>query len=706
MPGDYGGWKWERVKIQRDHHQALKDNGPRDWTVPLCVRCHQIKTRIETAERKGKPVDQKEIAELRKIAEGMTKREAARHRGGGKRKGPPSSPAWHTWARTGVGAAIILAALWLLQNPGAVPTVDGGMPDWGALTRILLVVALLAAAANGALLLIRWRLRRHKAALLRLGDAIARETNTNPRLIKIRVRRWRRGVPVNASCRYASVFDDSTGAPGRDKVEAKISEKIGRPLTFRWLPSRDTISWAPRDDVSPGEPAMPSDDTPLPAPPPSRESVLSRLGGGISAALGAEADVEVTRWHERNVPAAFRVTYPASARVHEDKVQDAVEDKVTALLPGTWRAEWRTAADEVVFTDTPDPLAPVVPPPALPASIDLRSLPCGRRDDGKPWTVPLATHVLIGGASGAGKGSVLWSMIRALSPGVAEGKVRLWAIDPKGGMELGRGRQAFEKFATDSNDAQALLDSAVVFMKRRSKRFADQKVRDFKPTAKDPLLVVVIDEIATLTKYGTSTKAGRDAINNALGMLLSQGRAVGVAVVGALQDPRKDVLTMRDLFPTRISLRLTEPNAVDMLLGAGARGAGARADRIPVEHAGMGYMMVDGSPVPERFRASWVSDADIDQLVALCNRAPTPEPSRRRDRKPGFTLVDLDHIDGANILIELDGHETEVEVMAPPCESAEDEDLIEIDYRLRDGRVGMVQVGADAAIWKRTSASP
>jgi len=37
---------------------------------------------------------------------------------------------------------------------------------------------------------------------------------------------------------------------------------------------------------------------------------------------------------------------------------------------------------------------------------------------------------------------------------------------------------------------------------------------------------------------------------------------VGISVAGAVQDPRKDVISMRDLFPTRILLRVTEPEHV------------------------------------------------------------------------------------------------------------------------------------------------
>ena len=43
------------------------------------------------------------------------------------------------------------------------------------------------------------------------------------------------------------------------------------------------------------------------------------------------------------------------------------------------------------------------------------------------------------GETGAGKGSVLWSMIDQLAPAVRGGMVELWALDPKGGMELAFG---------------------------------------------------------------------------------------------------------------------------------------------------------------------------------------------------------------------------------------------------------------------------
>ncbi len=69
-------------------------------------------------------------------------------------------------------------------------------------------------------------------------------------------------------------------------------------------------------------------------------------------------------------------------------------------------------------------------------------------------------------------------------------------------------------------------------------------------------------------------------------------------MVGALQDPRKDVISLRNLFSTRIALRLDESDQVDMVLGDGARDRGALADQIspdPWTGAGVGYVRLEAS---------------------------------------------------------------------------------------------------------------
>jgi S-DNA-T family DNA segregation ATPase FtsK/SpoIIIE len=103
-------------------------------------------------------------------------------------------------------------------------------------------------------------------------------------------------------------------------------------------------------------------------------------------------------------------------------------------------------------------------------------------------------------------------------------------------------------------------------------------------------------------------------------VLLTQGRAVGVHVVAALQDPRKDVLPFRNLFPTRIALRLSEESEVNLVLGDGARDRGALCDRISRTAQGTGYVVLDGDPAPMRVRFSYNADDDITSLGRTYNR--------------------------------------------------------------------------------------
>jgi S-DNA-T family DNA segregation ATPase FtsK/SpoIIIE len=261
-----------------------------------------------------------------------------------------------------------------------------------------------------------------------------------------------------------------------------------------------------------------------------------------------------------------------------------------------------------------DALARVVTMPLVEA-VDLGAVPIGRREDGRPWLVRLrGSHTLVAGATGAGKGSVLWSLIRALGSAIRDGLVRLWVLDPKGGMELGAGAPLFDRFAYDNAEAMAaVLEDAVAVMQARAARLRG-RTRLHEPSPDEPLIVVVVDELASLTAYADRDE--RRKITAALSLLLTQGRAVGVVVVAALQDPRKEVLPFRDLFPTRIALALAEAEQTDLVLGRGARTRGADCSRIPLTTPGIGWVWCDGEPEPVRVRAGWVSDDEIAATVA------------------------------------------------------------------------------------------
>src|SRR6185312_6062129 len=139
-----------------------------------------------------------------------------------------------------------------------------------------------------------------------------------------------------------------------------------------------------------------------------------------------------------------------------------------------------------------DALAVLVRALSIPASPDLKALPVGRREDGLPWLVRLhGTHVLIAGATGAGKASLLWGLVRAMFPLMQAGLVRVLAADPKL-MELAYGRVIFESYgsyAADPADIAVMLDQAVAGMQDRARQFAGRQ-RDHTPTQADPFTVV------------------------------------------------------------------------------------------------------------------------------------------------------------------------------------------------------------------------
>jgi DNA segregation ATPase FtsK/SpoIIIE, S-DNA-T family len=276
-----------------------------------------------------------------------------------------------------------------------------------------------------------------------------------------------------------------------------------------------------------------------------------------------------------------------------------------------------------------DALAAIIPALALPGDADLKALPVGRREDGSDWLVRLhGTHLLIAGATGAGKGSVIWSLIRAMLGLLQAGLVRILAADPKV-MELAYGRAIFDtcgQYAASPDAIVAMLEVAVTDMQARAAQLAG-KQRDHTPTAEFPFVVVLVDEVAFLTAYQPD-KGLRERVKAALATLTTQGRAVGYCVIAALQDPRKEVMSIRNLFPDRIAMRLDEPEQVDMVLGDGARDRGATSDLIsadPATGAGVAFVRLESDPDPVRVRAAWVSDEDIRAMAAQCAAEPVPD---------------------------------------------------------------------------------
>ncbi|MEV0357373.1 FtsK/SpoIIIE domain-containing protein [Nocardia sp. NPDC050697] len=257
------------------------------------------------------------------------------------------------------------------------------------------------------------------------------------------------------------------------------------------------------------------------------------------------------------------------------------------------------------------------PEPITPASVgvDLEAVPVGVAEDGSPWLLRvLGSQILVAGATGSGKGSVLHSIIGGLGPAIRAGLVDVWMCDPKGGAEFGSGAdRLFVRFGVDAATILGMLSEAVELMDERLVRMRRSGTRKLYPSTDEPLMLIVIDEAAALSSY--ASREEQNEFRHLSGLLLSKGRAAAVVVVAALQDPSKETMPNRQLFSVRIGLRLDEPTQTAMVHGQGARDRGARCDQISELTPGVGYVGEDGTTGFKRVRAFWVSDEAVDAIV-------------------------------------------------------------------------------------------
>ena len=180
-------------------------------------------------------------------------------------------------------------------------------------------------------------------------------------------------------------------------------------------------------------------------------------------------------------------------------------------------------------------------------------------------------------------------------------------------MEFAAGAPLFDRFAHDPDSILAVLRETTTTMLVRAERLRGT-TRCHRPTRAEPHIVLLVDELATMTAY--AERKQRAEVDQLLGLWLAQGRAVGVSVVAAVQDPSKDVVGLRQLFPVRVGLRMTEATQTAMILSTAAHQRGARCEDIPDTTPGVGYVLTEGNTTVQRVRAFHVTDADIAWLAA------------------------------------------------------------------------------------------
>ncbi len=274
----------------------------------------------------------------------------------------------------------------------------------------------------------------------------------------------------------------------------------------------------------------------------------------------------------------------------------------------------------------------------------------GKDIAGKAVFLDLAAtpHLLIAGATGAGKSSGINCIITSLLMRTTPDDVRLILIDPKQ-VEMGQYQRLphlLTQPVTNPKKAANALGWAVKEMERRYDLLSEMGYRDiggyntafakgelvpppgsasgeFAPEYEHlPYIVVVVDELNDLMMV-----AARD-VEESITRIAQKARAVGIHLIVATQRPSVNVITgvIKANIPARMAFAVSSLTDSRVILDQpGAEKLVGKGDML---------LLPGNSSVSSRIQGSFVSEDEVRKVVAHW-RAQSPEPIYSNDVEEG-----------------------------------------------------------------------
>ena len=239
-------------------------------------------------------------------------------------------------------------------------------------------------------------------------------------------------------------------------------------------------------------------------------------------------------------------------------------------------------------------------------------------------------HLLIAGATGAGKSVALNTMICSLLYKSNPDRVKIIMVDPKR-IELTSYDgipHLITPVVTDVKKATNALFWAVREMERRYELLSEKKARNItqynrkvgqgnqnteEEPEKLPYIVIVIDELADLMMA-----ASRD-VEVALTRLAQMARAAGIHLIIATQRPSVDVLTgiIKANFPTRLSFQVSSKTDSRTIIDAnGAENLLGNGDML---------FLPPGAARLKRIHGAYISEQELTRITEFLKNQKKPD---------------------------------------------------------------------------------